>query len=192
MATVRKHTGLPTCYGDGEIYSFYDLEDGREHIALIFEDAHLLENPVVRIHSECLTGDVFGSLKCDCGPQLHAALDFCREWGGIILYLRQEGRGIGLYNKIDAYDLQEQGLDTFQANRKLKFPKDGRNFKVAADMLKALGISSVRLLSNNPDKVKQLQKHGIQVEKRISTGLFKNPHNEKYIKTKIQKAKHSF
>jgi GTP cyclohydrolase II len=148
--------------------------------------------PVVRLHSECLTGDVLGSLKCDCGPQLHEALQQISDarWG-ILLYLRQEGRGIGLINKLRAYALQDQGFDTVDANTRLGFAIDARDFSVAARMLQLLGVERVRLLTNNPEKVDGLQDAGITVEERLPLKIVANPHNAHYLETKKSRTGHA-
>jgi len=140
--------------------------------------------PLVRLHSECLTGDVFRSQRCDCGPQLREAVERISEAGGYLLYLRQEGRGIGLYNKLDAYALQDAGLDTYEANLALGFAKDERDYTVAAQMLLALGVDQLDLLTNNPDKATQLQAAGIQVNSRVPTGLHLSPVNGRYLAAK--------
>jgi GTP cyclohydrolase II len=175
---------------DSEIVAFRSTEDPREHIALILgeRDGSL---PVVRLHSECLTGDVLGSLKCDCGPQLHGALHEIAEatWG-VLLYLRQEGRGIGLINKLRAYQLQDQGFDTVDANTRLGFAIDARDFGVAARMLDLLGIGQVRLLTNNPAKVAGLEAEGITVIERLPLALPSNPFNERYLATKRDRTGH--
>ncbi|KFG88532.1 GTP cyclohydrolase [Sphingobium herbicidovorans NBRC 16415] len=173
-----------------EIVAFRSPDEPREHVALIIgtRDA---SPPVVRLHSECLTGDVLGSLKCDCGPQLHQALHQIADstWG-VLLYLRQEGRGIGLINKLRAYALQDQGFDTVDANVRLGFAIDARDFSVAARMLDLLGIGSVRLLTNNPNKVAGLEKAGIKVTERLPIILPSNPHNEQYLATKRDRTGH--
>jgi GTP cyclohydrolase II len=173
-----------------EIVAFRSPDDGREHIALIL-GAPDASPPVVRLHSECLTGDVLGSLKCDCGPQLHAALHEIGEaqWG-VLLYLRQEGRGIGLINKLRAYQLQDQGFDTVDANVRLGFPIDARDFSVASRMLRLLGISAVRLLTNNPQKVARLAAEGVEVVERVPHKVDANPHNERYLATKRDRTGH--
>ncbi|MEU3416010.1 MULTISPECIES: GTP cyclohydrolase II [unclassified Streptomyces] len=171
--------------------SFHGLRDGREHIALLLPGWDRTPEPLVRVHSECLTGDVFGSQRCDCGPQLHEALAVCSREGGIILYLRQEGRGIGLYNKFDAYLLQDQGLDTFEANAVLNFEHDMRDYRVAADMLEALGVTTVRLLTNNPEKGAQLRSNGIDITDVVTTGTFLNENNRAYLKAKRERAGHA-
>jgi GTP cyclohydrolase II len=161
-------------------------------VALVFKNAEQDECPVVRIHSECLTGDAFSSLKCDCGQQLEESLKMFGSQGGILLYLRQEGRDIGLYNKIDAYLLQSKGHDTFEANLMLNLPEDNRKFQMAAEMLLALGVQKIQLLSNNPDKVAQLESFGIEVKGRQGTGTYLTPENKGYLSTKHKKAKHIF
>lgn len=168
-----------------EFVSFtFDGHD-REDIALLFSGWDKTDAPLVRLHSECLTGDVFGSLRCDCNDQLHAAMDKMAESGGVILYLRQEGRNIGLYNKLDAYHLQiNHGMDTFEANKHLGFPEDAREYKIAADMLKDLGITKLKLLSNNPAKAAALRENGIDVAEIVPTGLFSNTENASYLDTK--------
>jgi len=175
---------------ESEIVAFRSPEDPREHVALILgrrDDTP----PVVRLHSECLTGDVLGSLKCDCGPQLHGALHEIAEaqWG-ILLYLRQEGRGIGLINKLRAYELQDQGFDTVDANVRLGFAVDARDFGVAARMLDLLGVRGVRLLTNNPAKVAGLEAQGIAVIERLPLALPSNPFNERYLATKRDRTGH--
>ena len=175
---------------DAEIVAFRSPEDPREHVALIL-GSHDGSAPVVRLHSECLTGDVLGSLKCDCGPQLHGALhDIAEAQWGVLLYLRQEGRGIGLINKLRAYQLQDQGFDTVDANVRLGFAIDARDFGVAARMLDLLGIDKVRLLTNNPAKVAGLESEGIRVVERLPLALPSNPHNERYLATKRDRTGH--
>ncbi|MFE4176154.1 GTP cyclohydrolase II [Streptomyces sp. NPDC056909] len=191
--TVRASVPLPVETSSGTVtarmLSFTGLHDGREHIALVFGGA-LAAVPLVRVHSECLTGDVFGSGRCDCGPQLREALDVLAEEGGVLLYLRQEGRGIGLYNKLDAYLLQDRGMDTFQANRELDFVDDPRDYRVAAQMLKGLGVASIRLLTNNPEKSRQLMDNGIAVDDIVGTGVFVRDSNTRYLQAKIRHAGH--
>ena len=173
-----------------EIVAFRSPDEPREHVALIIGKRDS-SPPVVRLHSECLTGDVLGSLKCDCGPQLHEALHQIADstWG-VLLYLRQEGRGIGLINKLRAYALQDQGFDTVDANVRLGFAIDARDFSVAARMLDLLGIGGVRLLTNNPNKVAGLEKAGIKVTERLPIILPANPHNEQYLATKRDRTGH--
>lgn len=173
-----------------QIVAFRALDDGQEHVALVV-GAFGGKPPLVRLHSECLTGDVFGSLKCDCGPQLKEALHIIgKAGGGVLLYLRQEGRGIGLINKVRAYSLQDRGLDTVDANRRLGFADDERDYGHAAAMLRALGIDEVRLLTNNPDKVKGLEAAGIQVVERVAHQMPANPHNADYLTTKRKRSGH--
>jgi len=175
---------------DSEIVAFRSTDDPREHIALIVGQPDG-SPPIVRLHSECLTGDVLGSLKCDCGPQLHAALhEIAGARWGVLLYLRQEGRGIGLINKLRAYQLQDQGFDTVDANVRLGFAIDARDFGVAARMLGLLGIKAVRLLTNNPAKVAGLEAAGIAVTERLPLALPSNPHNAHYLATKRDRTGH--
>jgi GTP cyclohydrolase II len=175
---------------NAEIVAFRSPEEPREHIALIVGNREG-SPPVVRLHSECLTGDVLGSLKCDCGPQLHEALHQIADapWG-VLLYLRQEGRGIGLVNKLRAYALQDQGFDTVDANTRLGFAIDARDFSVAARMLDLLGVGEVRLLTNNPAKVAGLEAAGVKVKERLPLAIAANPHNERYLVTKRDRTGH--
>jgi GTP cyclohydrolase II len=167
----------------------------REHVALIIGRQSGDRAPLVRLHSECLTGDVLGSLKCDCGPQLDAALAAMAEearaggWG-VLLYLRQEGRGIGLINKLRAYQLQDQGFDTVEANERLGLPSEARDFPIAARMLELLGVASVRLMTNNPAKVAALEALGVTIAERVPHALPANPHNARYLATKRDRAGH--
>ena len=173
-----------------QMVAFRDPASGEEHVALVV-GAFGGQPPLVRLHSECLTGDVFGSLKCDCGPQLKEALRILGEaGGGVLLYLRQEGRGIGLANKLRAYALQDRGLDTVDANRRLGFADDERGYGMAAAMLRALGIDSVSLLTNNPAKVAGLEREGIQIVGRVAHHMPTNPHNADYIATKKKRSGH--
>ena len=175
---------------DTQIVAFRASDDGQDHVALVI-GAFAGQPPLVRLHSECLTGDVFGSLKCDCGPQLKEALRIIGEaGGGILLYLRQEGRGIGLANKLRAYALQDRGLDTVDANRRLGFADDERDYAHAAAMLRALGVEQVRLLTNNPAKVAGLESAGIKVAERVPHHMPVNPHNADYLATKRKKSGH--
>ena len=175
---------------DSEIVAFRTDEMPGEHVALLIGQPDG-NPPLVRLHSECLTGDVLGSLKCDCGPQLRAAIGEIEASGwGILLYLRQEGRGIGLINKLRAYALQDQGFDTVDANTRLGFAVDARNFAVAARMLKLLGQHKVRLLTNNPDKVAALEAAGVAIAERVPHHLPPNPHNERYLATKRDRTGH--
>ncbi|AJY48403.1 3,4-dihydroxy-2-butanone 4-phosphate synthase [Martelella endophytica] len=180
---------LPTKVAGFAAHAFESLIDGVEHIALV--KGPLSDNPLVRVHSECLTGDVFGSLKCDCGDQLRESMALIGEKGGVVVYLKgQEGRGIGLANKIRAYGLQEKGLDTHAANLALGLPADAREYYVAAHILKSLGITRLQLLSNNPDKPEALARCGITVEKRLPLITATNPFNETYLATKREKFGH--
>jgi GTP cyclohydrolase II len=173
-----------------QVVAFRGSDDGQEHVALII-GAFAGKPPLVRLHSECLTGDVFGSLKCDCGPQLKEALRIIgEEGGGILLYLRQEGRGIGLANKVRAYALQDRGVDTVDANQRLGFGDDERDYAHAAAMLRALGATEVRLLTNNPAKVSGLEAAGIRVVERVPHQMPANPHNADYLATKRKKSGH--
>ncbi|MFB7247942.1 GTP cyclohydrolase II [Streptomyces populi] len=193
-ATVRTRVRVPLRFGDGysvdaELVTFHGLVDGQEHVAVVLGETGA--NPLVRLHSECLTGDVFGSARCDCGPQLREAVEQIADRGGVLLYLRQEGRGIGLYNKLDAYALQDQGLDTYAANAALGLPEDGRDYTAAAQMLQALGIGSLDLLSNNPDKAEQLRELGVTVSRRVPTGVFTTAHNVRYLRAKVLQTQHT-
>jgi GTP cyclohydrolase II len=173
-----------------QIVAFRASDDGQEHVALVV-GAFGGKPPLVRLHSECLTGDVFGSLKCDCGPQLKEALHIIgQSGGGVLLYLRQEGRGIGLANKIRAYALQDRGLDTVDANQRLGFADDERDYGHAAAILRALGVDTVRLLTNNPSKVEGLEAAGIKVAERVPHHMPANPHNADYLATKRKKSGH--
>jgi GTP cyclohydrolase II len=171
-----------------ELVTFNGLVDGREHLACVCPPIRRV--PTVRVHSECLTGDVLGSLRCDCGPQLDEALGLIARDGGILLYMRQEGRGIGLYNKLDTYLLQDAGADTFTANRLVGRQADERNYSAAAQMLHALGVLDVRLMTNNPEKLKALTRYGISVHSTVRTGLYLNPFNREYLRAKAEIAHH--
>lgn len=189
QATVRRRVTIETAFGPASFVSFKDLADDGEHVALVFKGSNPV--PLVRIHSECLTGDVFGSGRCDCGEQLKEAQKEMAREGGVILYLRQEGRGIGLYNKLDAYGIQDMGYDTFDANRMLGLPLDARNYTVAAQMLKALELTSIRLLTNNPDKARQLRELGVDVRALQETGVHLKGQNQGYLEAKAVKGGHS-
>lgn len=184
---------LPTQWGDFELLGFLDEETEKEHVVMAkglqaLEDGQV---PLVRLHSECLTGDALFSLRCDCGPQLQAALEKVASSGcGAVLYLRQEGRGIGLLNKIKAYELQDKGADTVEANEQLGFHADQRDYSMCMDMLAYLGIKRVRLMTNNPKKVEALEAMGIEVVERIPLKTGHNPHNERYLETKKGKLGH--
>jgi GTP cyclohydrolase II len=174
-----------------ELLSFNGLAPGDEHFALKFPSRHADSVPLVRLHSECITGDLFRSQRCDCGAQLRESIERISQDGGVILYLRQEGRGIGLYAKIDAYRLQEQGLDTFEANEHLGLPRDAREYDTAAAMLRALGINRLRLLTNNPRKADGLRQHGLCVEQVLPTGSYLTPHNARYLEAKERVTHHT-
>ncbi|MEA3066473.1 MAG: cyclohydrolase [Sphingomonadales bacterium] len=189
---IASRAKLPTRFAEqAEIIAFRSEEDGAEHVALVV-GAPSGRPPLVRLHSECLTGDVLGSLKCDCGPQLDAALEAIAASGwGILLYLRQEGRGIGLVNKLRAYALQDQGFDTVDANLRLGFADDERDFGVAAAMLAKLAQIEIRLLTNNPRKVEGLEAAGIRVAERVPLRAGGNPHNRDYLETKRSRSGHT-
>ncbi|MGW0878944.1 GTP cyclohydrolase II [Streptomyces sp. NPDC002671] len=195
-ATPRARVRVPLRFHDGysadaELVTFHGLADGQEHVAVVLGDPAPGSVPLVRLHSECLTGDVFGSARCDCGPQLREAVERIADRGGVLLYLRQEGRGIGLYNKLDAYALQDQGLDTYEANAALGLPEDARDYTAAAQMLGALGIGELDLLSNNPDKAEQLRALGVGVRDRVPTGVFTTAHNVRYLRAKVLQTQHT-
>jgi GTP cyclohydrolase II len=182
---------LPTRFGDFHIVAFENNRDGKEHVAITKGDVIGAENVPVRLHSECLTGDALGSLRCDCRDQLETALTTIGQMErGLVLYLRQEGRGIGLINKIRAYSLQDEGLDTVEANLALGFRDDERDYAVAAHMLMSLKIKSVQLMTNNPRKINQLTQYGIQVNGRIPHIMEPNEHNRFYLETKAIKSGH--
>ncbi len=175
-------------YGEFSMTVFCHLPDGAEHFTL--EKRPFSGTPLVRVHSECITGDLFGSLKCDCGSQLHQSLTRIAKEGGVLIYLRQEGRGIGLANKLKAYALQEQGFDTVEANRQLGLPVDNRDYDVAFQILQHLGIHTIRLLTNNPEKVTSLLRHGIVIEERIGLESLPTEENFDYLKVKQEKLGH--
>lgn len=182
---------LPTKHGKFRIVAFVNNLDFKEHIAIVNGDVLGQEAVPVRVHSECLTGDVFGSLKCDCGEQLDRALDVVADSElGIILYMRQEGRGIGLANKVKAYSLQDDGMDTVEANLHLGFDDDLRDYSVAAEMLRLLGPKSVELITNNPRKVEGLEAEGVEITERRPLKVLPNPHNVRYLETKRKKSGH--
>lgn len=182
---------LPTRWGDFRIYGFKDLQAEKEHVALALGNLNLEEPLLCRIHSECLTGDSMFSLRCDCGPQLEFAMQRVSEAGrGLILYLRQEGRGIGLLNKLKAYQLQDEGADTIEANERLGFAADLRSYELAASVLHVLGVSRVRLLSNNPSKVAGLEQSGIEVVERIPCEVPSSDRTAGYLQTKKDKLGH--
>lgn len=182
---------LPTRYGQFRIHAFVCPFSGEEHVALVKGKVGGREDVLVRLHSECLTGDVFGSERCDCGEQLDAAMKKIRDHGeGILLYLAQEGRGIGIANKIAAYHLQDHGVDTVAANQILGFPADLRSYKCAACMLRVLGVKSVRLMTNNPAKMEELEAYGVRVTERIPLEMPARASNVQYLLTKKQKMRH--
>lgn len=182
---------LPTRFGEFRIVAFWNNRDGKEHVALVHGDVLGQANVLTRLHSECLTGDALGSLRCDCRDQLGVALErIAREPCGVLLYLRQEGRGIGLRNKIRAYQLQDRGLDTVDANIALGFRDDERDYAIAAHMLASLTVKSVRLLTNNPRKVEQLSEHGIKIAERVPHVIPANEHNRFYLRTKAIRSGH--
>lgn len=182
---------LPSRFGDFRVFVFANNRDAKEHLAMVHDDVASAHDVVTRVHSECLTGDVLGSLRCDCRDQLEQSL---RAIGalprGLVLYMRQEGRGIGLTNKIRAYGLQESGMDTVEANLALGFADDLRQYGVAAAMLRKLGVRSIRLMTNNPDKVVKLEREGIVVRERIPLAIPPNPHNARYLSTKARRSGH--
>lgn len=185
------HCRLPTQYGIFTLHGFQDIRNNQEHVALSIGNINDGAPVLSRIHSECLTGDALFSQKCDCGPQLEAALQAIQnEQRGLIVYLRQEGRGIGLINKIRAYALQDTGLDTVEANLALKLPVDARDFSIAKYIYEHLGVHSIKLLTNNPEKLQTLQDCGIHIQERIPLLVGVNPENERYLHTKAQKLHH--
>jgi GTP cyclohydrolase II len=202
-ATIRTQVSLPLRFADGyataaRVFSFHGLVDGQEHLAFGLGDraagvtsADSGAVPLVRPHSECLTGDVFGSQRCDCGAQLREAVERIADCSGYLLYLRQEGRGIGLYAKLEAYALQDGGLDTYEANLALGHREDERSYMVAAQMLRALGVTRVALLSNNPDKARQLDGFGVTVTARVPTGVHLSAANARYLATKARRGAHA-
>jgi len=200
IAYRRKHdrlvervvsTKLPTTFGDFEAVGYRSLVDDKHHVALVKGDVRGRDDVIVRVHSECLTGDVFHSLRCDCGEQLESALSMIeREGRGVLLYLAQEGRGIGLLNKLKAYKLQEAGMDTVDANLELGLPADLRDYGIGAQILVDLGLSSIRILTNNPKKIRGLEGYGLSVTSQVPIEHLPNPHNEAYMRTKAEKMGH--
>jgi GTP cyclohydrolase II len=202
-AMIRTQVDLPLRFADGyttdaRVFTFDGLVDGREHLAFALGDRAApcqtpgrRAAPLIRPHSECLTGDVFGSQRCDCGPQLREAVERIAAAGGYLLYLRQEGRGIGLYSKLEAYALQDSGVDTYEANLALGHAEDERSYVAAAQMLVALGVPRVTLLSNNPDKARQLRSCGVTVAAQVRTGVFVSAANVRYLETKALRGAHT-
>ena len=191
MLRFIEQSKLPTRWGEFNIHAFEDPFKGKEHVAITMGDCNSGEPLLLRIHSECLTGDAFGSLRCDCGEQLDQALKMISERKrGAILYLRQEGRGIGLVNKIRAYNLQDQGADTVEANEQLGFGADMRDYSICGPMLKHIGVKSVILMTNNPRKIKALKNMGIEISGRAPIETERNPHNSRYLSTKSGKLGH--
>jgi 3,4-dihydroxy 2-butanone 4-phosphate synthase/GTP cyclohydrolase II len=185
-------TGLPTAFGDFEVVGYRSLVDDKHHVAMVKGDVAGTDDVLVRVHSECLTGDVFHSLRCDCGEQLESALAMIEEAGaGVLLYLAQEGRGIGLLNKLRAYKLQEEGLDTVDANLKLGLPADLRDYGIGAQILTDLGLSSIRILTNNPKKIIGLEGYGLSVTGQVPIQPTPNPHNEAYLRAKRDRMGHT-
>ncbi|HWE11855.1 MAG TPA: GTP cyclohydrolase II, partial [Solirubrobacteraceae bacterium] len=184
-------TSLPTTFGDFVAVGYRSLVDDKHHVALVKGDVHGASDVLVRVHSECLTGDVFHSLRCDCGQQLESALAMIETEGrGVLLYLSQEGRGIGLLNKLRAYKLQEEGLDTVDANLRLGLPADLRDYGIGAQILVDLGLSSIRILTNNPKKISGLAGYGLSVADQIPIQHQPNPHNEAYLRAKAERLGH--
>ncbi|MGF9976926.1 bifunctional 3,4-dihydroxy-2-butanone-4-phosphate synthase/GTP cyclohydrolase II [Viridibacillus arvi] len=191
IVTRAANVQLPTSYGHFNLIGYENDIDKFEHVALVKGDVSIVEAPIVRVHSSCLTGDIFHSERCDCGPQLEQALKVIEtEGAGVVLYMQQEGRGIGLINKLRTYELQEQGFDTVEANVKLGFPADARDYALAAQILKNLGISKIRLLTNNPDKVQSLEGYGIEVVERLPIEIEAVASNLFYLETKKEKMNH--
>jgi GTP cyclohydrolase II len=202
-ATIRTQVSVPLRFADGyttaaRVFSFDGLVDGQENLAFGLGAQAAARTPgergsvpLVRPHSECLTGDVFGSQRCDCGAQLREAVERIADSGGFLLYLRQEGRGIGLYAKLDAYALQDTGLDTYEANLALGHREDERSYLVAAQMLRALRVSRIALLSNNPDKARQLRRFGVTVSALLPTGVHLSAANARYLGTKARRGAHT-
>lgn len=192
ISDIPSRARLPTTFGDFVIRVFHEETTGFDHVALTLGDMKGPDPVLVRAHSECLTGDAFGSLRCDCGPQLHAALDAIQEKGwGCLLYLRQEGRGIGLHAKIQAYHLQDKGADTLDANLMLGYPGDARDYQIAANMLNYLKVEKVTLLTNNPNKIEQLRTYGINVVNREPLVVGVGDSNRSYLETKVDRMGHS-
>ncbi|RJU80593.1 MAG: GTP cyclohydrolase II [Candidatus Poseidoniales archaeon] len=192
VSSIPSEAKLPTAFGEFKIRVFNEASTGFDHVALTLGEMEGPDPVLVRVHSECLTGDAFTSLRCDCGPQLHAALKAISDKGwGCLLYLRQEGRGIGLHAKIQAYRLQDLGADTLDANLMLGLPADNRDYKIAASMLESLKIDKVSLLTNNPNKINQLKEYGIDVYERVPLVVGVGDSNRSYLETKVDRMGHS-
>jgi 3,4-dihydroxy 2-butanone 4-phosphate synthase/GTP cyclohydrolase II len=184
-------TRMPTAFGEFTVFGYRSLVDGKHHVAMVKGEVDGVEDVVVRVHSECLTGDVFHSLRCDCGEQLESALAMIeREGQGVLLYLAQEGRGIGLLNKLKAYNLQDQGLDTVDANLELGLPVDLRDYGIGAQILSDLGLTSIRILTNNPKKIRGLEGYGLSVSAQLPIEHAPNPENQAYLRAKRQRMGH--
>ena len=191
IGEVPADARLPTEHGEFRIRVFHEEETGLDHVALLLGDMEGPDPVLVRVHSECLTGDAFSSLRCDCGPQLHAAMRLIQEIGwGCLIYLRQEGRGIGLHAKIQAYNLQDRGADTLEANLMLGHPADARDYGIASEMLGSVGIDKVNLMTNNPDKMEQLSEYGINVVERMPLVAGVGDGNVDYLSTKARRMGH--
>lgn len=191
IVELTRTVDFPTRHGQFQLKLYKSLVDQQHHVALVMGNPISVEAPLVRVHSECLTGDVLGSLRCDCGHQLHAAMEMVAKEGvGVILYMRQEGRGIGLANKIHAYELQDRGLDTVEANKRLGFDADLRDYGVGAQILADLGLKKLRLITNNPRKIVGLEGHGLEIAQRVSIVCPPTKHNEKYLRVKKEKLGH--
>jgi 3,4-dihydroxy 2-butanone 4-phosphate synthase/GTP cyclohydrolase II len=192
LVTREESIKMPTVYGDFQLHLYRTVLDDQHHLALVHGNIVPHEPVLVRVHSECLTGDVFGSMRCDCGSQLHDAMaQIGQAPAGVLLYMRQEGRGIGLGPKIHAYKLQEEGLDTVEANERLGYPMDLRDYGVGAQMLVDLGVQKLKLMTNNPKKVVGLEGHGLEIVEQVKIKVAANPHNERYLTTKRDRMGHT-
>jgi 3,4-dihydroxy 2-butanone 4-phosphate synthase/GTP cyclohydrolase II len=192
LIELEVDVNLPTVYGDFKLFAFKQITTGQEHLALVKGEWKKDESVLVRVHSSCLTGDIFGSCRCDCGPQLHKAMEMIEQEGkGVIVYMNQEGRGIGLLNKLKAYKLQEKGLDTVEANIELGFESDERDYGVGAQILRELGVSKMKLMTNNPKKRAGLIGYGLEIVSIVPIEIESNPHNQSYLETKRDKLGHT-